>query len=483
MCQRQRNFAGRKALLNRIGKRIAPLVTMCLLSGCAMQRYTAAPIVASTTAAQFESRSLADTGLRSFEERTLGHPLSPWPPKGWDLPTLSLAALYFNPALDLPRARVATADATIVTARALPNPTFDLVPGVPGPYLLTADVLFLIETAGKRGRRVEIARNLHQAARLDLADSAWTVVMGVRLALLNEVVASRNLELLRSEEKVREDQVAILERVLSAGEMTRLDVDPARIELSKTQVAVRTAEGQVADAKAALASAIGLPIASLDNAEFSWPDMDTPPAAESLSADRVQRDAVLNRMDIRRSLTQYAAAEAAVKSEIANQYPNLNIGPGYTYEERHSFFTVGFSTSLPIFNRNQGPIAEAEGHRKEAAAAFLLIQAQVIERSERALANYTAALKEVAAAQSVYQLQQGQLQVIQQTIRAGADYRVSLDAVQIQLSILARAHLDALARAQRALGDLEDAVQRPLAAGEAFPPNTELSDLSKLSNR
>src|SRR5438132_1939081 len=456
-----------------IGKQTIPLLTICLLAGCAVQRYSPAPIVASTTASQFESRSLADTGLRSFEERNLGHPMFPWPPKNWDLQTLSLAALYFNPALDLARARLATAEGAIVTATARPNPTFDFVPGVPTPYLLTQDFLLLIETAGKRGRRAQIAQNLHQAAQFDLADSAWTVVMGARLALLNYLVASRHLELLRSEERVREDQVAILEQVLSVGEMRRLDVDLARIELSKTQVATRTAEGQVADAKAALSAAIGIPEAGLDGAEFSWSDMDEPPAPESLSVDQVQRDAVLNRLDIRRSLAQYGAAEIAVQSEIAKQYPNFNIGPGYTFEERHSFFTVGFSTSLPVFNRNQGPIAEAEGRRKEAAAAFLQTQAQVIARSERALAVYRAALKELAEPQSLYQLQETQLQIVGQHIRAGSDIRLSLDSVQIQLSILARARLDALARAQRALGDLEDAVQRPLAAGETFPINPE----------
>ena len=61
------------------------------------------------------------------------------------------------------------------------------------------------------------------------------------------------------------------------------------------------------------------------------------------------------------------------------------------FEERHSFFTVGVSTSIPIFNRNQGPIAEAEARRKESAAAFLQTQAQVIARSERALAVYHSA--------------------------------------------------------------------------------------------
>jgi outer membrane protein TolC len=207
--------------------------------------------------------------------------------------------------------------------------------------------------------------------------------------------------------------------------------------------------------------------------------METPPPAESLSADQVQRDAVLSRMDIRRSLAQYAAAEAAVQSEVAKQYPNFNIGPGYTYEERHSFFTVGFSTSPPLFNRNQGPIAEAEGRREEAAAAFLQTQAQVIARSERALGVYTAALKEVAETQSLYRLQQTQMQTVQRTIGAGADSRLSLDGVQIQLSILERARLDAVARAQHALGDLEDAVQRPLVPGEMFPINIQSPALNK----
>ena len=454
--------------MNTIAKRTVPLAAICLLAGCAVQRYTPTPIVASATAAQFESRSLADSGLRSFEERNLVHPVSPWPPKTWDLQTLSLAALYFNPALDVARARLATAEGAIVTARARPNPTVDFVPGVPTPYLLTQDFLLLIETAGKRGRRVQIAQNLDQAAQLDLADSAWTVIVGARLALLNYLVASQILEFLRSEQRVREDQIGILEQIHSAGEIPRLDVDLARIELSKTQVATRIAEGQVASAKAVLAAAIGIPVAGLEGAEFSWPEMDTPPTPESLSADQVQRDAVLNRLDIRRSLAQYAVAEDALHSEIAKQYPNFNIGPGYTYEERNNFFTVGFSTSLPIFNRNQGPIVEAQGRRMEAAAAFMQTQAQVIARSERALAVYTAALKELAEAESLQNLQETQLQIMQQGIRAGADNRLSLDNVEIQSWVLARARLDALARAQRALGELEDAVQRPLDPSGTF---------------
>lgn len=463
--------------MRNIAKRSAVLAATILLAGCAAHRYRSAPMVPSTTASQFEARSLADQGLRPFEEQNLGHSVSPWPPKTWDLPTLSLAALYFNPAMNLARARVATAEGALRTALARPNPTFDLTPGIPAPYLLTQDFLFPIETAGKRGLRVEIARNLHQAAQFDLAEAAWTVAMGVRVALLNYLVACRILALLESEQKTRNDQVAILEQILRAGENTRFDVDLARIELSKTTAGIRSGELQVADAKSALAVAIGVPTAAIDGAEVAWPEMDTLPPTNSLSLDQIRRDAVLNRLNIRRALAQYAAAEADLHSELAKQYPGFNLGPGYTYEERHSFFTVGFSTSLPIFNRNEGPIAEAEGRRKQAAAAFLQTQAQVIENSERALAVYEAAVRAFRETESSYQLQKSQLQIVEQNISAGAENRLSLDAVEIQVSALAQARLNALARTQAAFGDLEDSVQRPLVRGEmVFPRNPNLQD-------
>jgi outer membrane protein, heavy metal efflux system len=454
--------------MDAIWKRLVPLAGILSLAGCAAQRYQVAPIVASATASRLESRNLADSGLQSFVEQNLGHSAFPWPPATWDLQTLSLAALYFNPALDSARARIGGTEAALITAGARPNPSLSIAPGIPTPYLLALDFAIPIETAGKRGYRIQVASSLDQATRFDLADSAWTVRSGVRAALLNYMIASQNLELFRSEENVRNDRVNILAQIFSAGEIPSQNVDLARIELSKTHLAVSTSEGQVAEARAALAAAIGIPVAGLRGAQFSWPGMDDPPSAESLSSEQVQRDAVLNRLDIRRALAQYAASEAGLQLEIAKQYPDINIGPGYTYEETHSFFTLGASTTVPLFNRNQGPIAEAEAHRQESAAAFIERQAQVIAKSERALAVYTAALKELSEAESLRKLQENQLQITQQAIRSGADIRLSLDGVEIQILILDRARLDALVRAQRALGELEDAVQKPLDPGGVF---------------
>ncbi len=452
-----------------------------ILVGCAARRYESAPIVPTESLSRLESRNLSDPGLQAFVQDNIGHPVAPWPPKTWDLGTLSLAAFYFNPTLEAARARVAEAQAAVVTAGARPNPSLSIAPGVPSPYLFNLDLTVPIETAGKRGHRIESARSLERAARFDLADSFWKIRSGVRTALLNYVLAARNLDLLRSEEQVRVDQVNILEQRLSVGEIPRPEVNLSRIELSRTHLAISTAEGQLAEAKAALAASIGIPMAGFEGLDFSWSDLDSPPSTEALLPRQIQRDAVLNRLDVRRSLAQYAAAETDLQLEISKQYPDVQIGPGYTYEEKNNFFTLGLSTSLPIFNRNQGPIAEAEARRKESEAAFLEKQAQVIAGSERARALYIAALKELAEAeQSLRRLQEAHFQGMQQAVQLGEEDRLTLNGVQIESSVVARARLDAIARAQTALGELEDAVQRPLDPGDMFRINPESPALNKL---
>src|SRR5260370_15821812 len=102
-----------------IRKRGVVLFGVLFLVGCAVRRYQPAPIIPIETASKFELRNLADPRLQAYEEANLGHPVLPWPPKVWDLGTLSLAALYFNPTLESARTRVAQAEVAIITAAAL----------------------------------------------------------------------------------------------------------------------------------------------------------------------------------------------------------------------------------------------------------------------------------------------------------------------------------------------------------------------------
>ncbi len=64
-------------------------------------------------------------------------------------------------------------------------------------------------------------------------------------------------------------------------------MDLARIELSKTHLAISNAEGQIAEARAALAASIGIPVAGLQGLDFSWTDLDSPLTTESFSPEQI----------------------------------------------------------------------------------------------------------------------------------------------------------------------------------------------------
>lgn len=440
-----------------------------MLAGCAATRYRAAPIVPAETASRLESRSLSDPGLQEFLNANLGHPSSAWPPKNWDLESVTLAALYFNPAMDIARAQMNVAQAAVITAGARPNPTLSLKPGVPSPYLFGLSFAVPIQTAGKRGYQVLEAKNLSEAAQFNLASSAWKVRSAVRTALLNYIVAVRSAAQMHSQERVLTDRVGLLEKRLAVGEISRPELDLARIDLANTHLATVSAETQISQARTALAAAIGIRVSALNGVEFSWPDFDSPPGPDSLSAQQIQREAVLNRLDVRQALATYAGAEAGLQLEIAKQYPDIQIGPGYTYEEGSNFFTLGLSAILPIFNHNQGPIAEAKARRKQAAANFLGTQAQAIAQGEAALAGYAGAWKELAATRNALKLHLGRVELAEKSFKAGESGPLPLNGEELQNVLALGAELTALYRTQTAIGSLEDAVERPLEPGDILP--------------
>ncbi|MGH9376734.1 MAG: TolC family protein, partial [Terriglobia bacterium] len=182
-------------------------LTGMLTLGCAVQVYKPAPLISSETASILEARTLDDPGLKQFIAESAGHPIT-WPPTAWGLRLLTLAAFYFNPDLETARAQVAVAQAAIITAKMRPNPTLSVSPGIPSPYLFDLGFAIPVVTAGKRKYQIEAAKNLSEAARLNLAQTAWNVRSGVRAALLNVLVAERSEKLWQTEERLQAERAA-----------------------------------------------------------------------------------------------------------------------------------------------------------------------------------------------------------------------------------------------------------------------------------
>ena len=420
---------------------------------------------------------------------TNGAPSDPWPRPSWDLSSLTLAAFYFSPDLDLARVRVAVAEAEAVTAGARPNPDIGFHPeyvtnalGIVSPWILGFTFDLPIETAGQRGIRVAWAAHLTEAARLALAQAAWDVRMRVRTALVDHLLARREIDLARGEERVRRASLDLLEERLSAGEVSRPDVDEARTDAAAAALRIVETEGRVAMTRSALARAVGVPARTLDGVDLRWSSafeeegewegLDRLPGTETVSSPAIRTACVLSRLDLRAGLGEYAFAEEALRLEVAKQYPDIRIGPGYTFDQDQHKFGFGIQISLPIFNRNEGPIAEAEAHRREVALRVEVIQETALGGLDEALAAYRAAFEELAVARiSVENLLRRRIIAGREALEAGEIDQLVLSGIEIQATLEARAGLEALRRAQGALGALEDVVQRPLD-GTGLPPET-----------
>ncbi|MGH7932356.1 MAG: TolC family protein [Candidatus Binataceae bacterium] len=447
----------------------------CIFCGCAT--YERAPLDPIITAQRFESRSLSNPGMCGYLKINAGLPLTTCPPPQWNLESLALVGFYYSPDIALAEARVREADAAVITAGARPNPVVGLGPqydlrSTPSfvPWAIGTFSLDLpIETAGKRGYRIARAERLADTARLAAGESAWAVRSRIRAALRQYLLDTRRSDLTEQEEDALAHAATLIAARVKAGEASQPELDVALSNLQNARLGAALAEAQVPTARNALAAAIGLPAEALDGAKFAWTALDNPPDEQSLGLDGVQRLALLNRIDLRRELAQYAAADEALKLEIARQYPDIRLAGGYSWEGGENIFELGPSLALPIFNQNQGPIAQAQARRKEVAAQFLATQAAIIAQSRAALINYRGALAALDAARSAASYQTRRYDQMSRAAAVGEIDSVTQAANRVRDLAAQQALLQALANSQDALGALEDSMQRPLDRGDAVP--------------
>jgi outer membrane protein TolC len=92
------------------------------------------------------------------------------------------------------------------------------------------------------------------------------------------------------------------------------------------------------------------------------------------------------------------------------------------------------------------------------------LQTKVIADLDRALAVYQVAAKSREGAQALLATQRKQQESVDQQLKAGAADRLDVLTAQLELATSELALEDGQTKLHQALGALEDAVQRPLAA-------------------
>ncbi len=434
------------------------------LAGCV--DYEAQPITAVGTGAAYAARRLDDPALEAFLVRDGG---ADFAHRIWNADALAAAAYRFNPELKLALARRKVAEAAVVTAGGRPNPTLSVSPnynvnaasGI-SPWAPAATLDIPIETAGKRDDRIARAEADARSAYYAAAVTARRIRAEVRAALVILDSATRRAELAARTLAVRRELVALLGRRIKAGAVSRAEVFPFESALNASEVDAGDATAAVTEARSRLAEAVGMPREALAGIRLDMRFSD--PAKEPVPrvADLAQSEALLKRPDILGALCDYDSAEAALELEVAKQYPDIHLNPGYQWDQGANRWQLGLSVEIPVLNRNQGPIAEAAARRTEARARLVVLQDKIIAETGRALDARAATETQVAAAEVLFASQQESLAAVERLRTAGAADPVDLMLARLDALAAESLRLDRETKHRQAVFLFEETLQLPV---------------------
>lgn len=445
---------------------LAALGTLLLLVGCAHRPVR--ELQPGATQASLDGRTLGDAGLQRFlAAQGQGAAVA-----SWDVPRFTLAAFYFNPELDVARAQVAEVEAGVVSAAAWPNPTFTFTPGrvvsAPAgvsPWILGYALNLPLELSGKRAARREESRARVTQAGLALASRAWGVHREVREAWLDLRAAEALAELQGRREEWLAAAARLVEVQVVAGEAPGLRAGEARWVADQSALAANEARRAVAQARSRLAQAVGVPLAALSGISLATWSSSALPSVPALAEARGW--AAANRPDLLAALADYAAEQAALQRELSRRFPDFTLGPGYQFDQGQGKWSVGLGLTLPVLDRNQGPIAAAEARRAAAEARFVALQHRVLAEVDRAWAELASIRADEERVQALRLALEQQVRRVRAQHAAGDSSRLELVRAEAALADQARLEIEVNLRAARALGACEDAVQRPVAWNEA----------------
>ncbi len=314
-----------------------------------------------------------------------------------------------------------------------------------------------VQIFGQRGDRIDVATSNLAEARSRLLRVERLLSARVQLAFISTLRTRKLVEIETTNVALATELFQVAEKKFSAGSTTRLDVNLASGELGHAERGLYFAQAEYAMARAILAETMGTsPSAPPEpDGDFVIPTDEAPSLASLLQT------AQENRADLSAMNISVRTAERRIALARSRAVPNITLS-GYVNSEEQTDIIIGGGLSIPIplFNRNQGKIAQARALSTRAEAQAHTVRLQVEQEVMSMRARFQAAKGAAQALQKrVMGTLEQNLELLGKSFRAG---KIGLtDVLVIRRNLLeSRAeYVDAQASAQKAYVELS------LAAG------------------
>jgi cobalt-zinc-cadmium efflux system outer membrane protein len=267
-----------------------------------------------------------------------------------------------NPLLQSADAGLAAATAGMTTARAYPNPGTTAMAGrqmvrAPGNLAGFSQLYGFtqpIEFGELRRSRLAVAERFRDSASLSLEARRLAVLTQVRRAFFEVLRRQGEVAILLENLKLVEELRQRIQVRVDVGEAARLELVRAEAEVATSRSQVNSARLRVIGALSGLRAAVGTPIpASLTLQGSLDPPAQLPPLKE-MEGYILERHPVL-----RLANAEVQRAEARLTLERASRRPQPSFRGEYERVPDVPSFRVGIDIPLPLWNRREGPIAEA----------------------------------------------------------------------------------------------------------------------------
>jgi cobalt-zinc-cadmium efflux system outer membrane protein len=363
-----------------------------------------------------------------------------------------------NKTLIAARLHKAVDEAGIDVAAERPNPefTYEVEREAPHHSLTGAQ---LIETAGKRGRRIDLARATSGTTAANIDVTALEVEMDVRRAYFTLAAAQRRVEIATDIRAIAQRARDAADARVAAGDAPRLDRLQADLELADTDNDLTAARADIASARATLSGLLGLPASTAIVAS----DDLTAPAPFGTGGDAAMTAALSANVDL--AVLDREIDEQVARRNLAQSMttPDVTAGGAVVYDAPDEF-RVGWRASVtmtvPIFTRHTAAVRVEDAALTELRARRDALVADLSSRIAVASARVAAAreqwdrytrdilphsLEVEQMAQESYRAGQTGLAALLQTVQSARALR--LRSVQAGLDLQL-----ALADLQRAIG-------------------------------
>ncbi len=283
------------------------------------------------------------------------------------------AAISRNPELRAGSYELKAADARIAQARLRPNPQVSLeIDGVAARGIAasgderqaTLSLSQVLELGDKRGRRIAAAGFDRDLAGIEQQARQLDVLAEVTRRFIDVVAAQERVALARQTSRLTELTAKTIAARVEAARTPRAELSRAQIAVTRAHADEREAESMLRGSRRLLVAMWG---ESRPEFESARADLLT---LEPLDSFEALQDRLARNPELLRFVSEARLRDAEIRLAQSQARPNLTVGVGIRRFQATGDvgLTAGFSMALPLFDRNQGAIAEAQVRRQQTQA-------------------------------------------------------------------------------------------------------------------